>query len=124
LLEIGQKLAKYMFLAMNVFFWPKPSKIGQFEQKWPINWPSGIPAKKNLSISVRNRVQLILNDKEKIIILTFLPFRNKIMLNKILQTKFARELCCVKVCCRFVDFCKWTQFLLSCQNKRFFIIVN
>ncbi len=33
-----------MFLAMNFFFWPTPSKIGQFEQKWPINWPSGIPA--------------------------------------------------------------------------------
>ncbi len=39
------KLAKYMFLAMNFFFWPMPSKISQFEQKWPINWPSGIPAK-------------------------------------------------------------------------------
>jgi hypothetical protein len=43
LFEIGQKLAKYKFLAMNFFFWPTPSKIGQFEQKWPINWPSGIP---------------------------------------------------------------------------------
>jgi hypothetical protein len=43
LFEIGQKLAKYMFLAMNFFFWPTPSKIGQFKQKWPINWPSGIP---------------------------------------------------------------------------------
>ncbi len=28
---------------MNFFFWPTPSKIGQFELKWPINWPSGIP---------------------------------------------------------------------------------
>ncbi len=28
---------------MIFFFWPTPSKIGQFEQKWPINWPSGIP---------------------------------------------------------------------------------
>ncbi len=28
LYEIGQKLAKYIFLATNFFFWPTPSKIG------------------------------------------------------------------------------------------------
>jgi hypothetical protein len=39
-----------MFLAMNFFFWPTPSKIGQFEQKWPINWPSGIPGKYPIGI--------------------------------------------------------------------------
>jgi hypothetical protein len=47
LLEIGKKLAKNwqknMIPAMNFFFWPTPAKIVQFEQKWPINWPSGNP---------------------------------------------------------------------------------
>jgi hypothetical protein len=43
LFEIGEKLVKNM--AVNFFLWPMLSKIGQFKQIWPINWPSGNPDK-------------------------------------------------------------------------------
>jgi hypothetical protein len=47
-----------MFLAMNFFFWPTPSKIGQFEQKWPINWPSGIPVTTDVYFGYQNPPRL------------------------------------------------------------------
>ncbi len=48
-----------MIPAMNFFFWPTPAKIVQFEQKWPINWPSGNPGYMHSKQSIITKINII-----------------------------------------------------------------